>query len=186
MKTGKSNFSLLEILIVLVILVMVMTVAMVGFGGKSPGETIIETSEIIEKVFKNASIRSQSFQVQVNVRMKVEPEEKIKCYLEMVRSNPELPTIRPEDETEEETARRTDKEYNVRLWSGEDSYELPSGVKLTEYEELLNDNNEIFFYFYPDGEATGPNLKVLVGEREFHLTVDRLNGQLVLFEKEIL
>lgn len=187
MKTGYSKkFSLLEVIIVLLILTLVMSIAVYGLGKKNPGETVIEMSEVVSRVFKNASIRSQSFQIQVNVRMKVEPEENIAFYVEMIKSNPELPTIRPEDETQEETASRLSKEQNIRIWSGEDSYELPSEVKLTEYEELLNDNNEIFFYFYPDGEATGPSLKMLVGEREFQLTVDRLNGQLVLFENQNL
>ena len=184
MKARTSNFSLLEVIIVMVVLVLVMTVSMVGFGDKNPGETVIEMSQTLNKVFNNASMRSQSFQVQVNVRLVVDEENSLKCYLEMVKSDPELPTVNPEDETEEEAMARSDKDYNVSLWSGEDEYELPAEVKLSEYDELVNDNNEIFFYFYPDGEATGPNLKVLIGDREFQLSVDRLMGQMVLFENQ--
>ncbi|MCM8528293.1 MAG: hypothetical protein NE327_17345 [Lentisphaeraceae bacterium] len=184
MKKRTGHFSLLEVIIVMVVLVLVLTISMVGFGEKNPGETVIEMSQTLNKVFGNASMRSQSFQVQVNVRMVVEDEKPLKLYLEMVKANPELPTVNPEDMTEEEAMIHSDKNYNIRLWSGEDDYELPADVKLTEYEEIVNEQNEIFFYFYPDGEATGPNLKVMIGDRQFQLSVDRLMGQMVLFENQ--
>lgn len=184
MKTRTASFSLLEVIIVMVVLVLVLTVSMVGMGDKNPGETVIEMSQALNKAFSNASMRSQSFQVQVNVKLVVDDEQSFKCYLEMVKADPELPTVNPEDESEEEALARSDKESNIRLWSGEDEYELPDGVKLTEFEEQVNENNEIFFYFYPDGEATGPDLKVLIGDRQFQLSVDRLMGQLVLFENQ--
>ena len=168
----------------MVVLVLVMTVAMVGFGDKNPGETVIEMSDRFNKVFSNASIRSQSFQVQVNVRVVVGDEGTMTCYLDMVKSNPELPVVAPEDETEEEALARSDKEYSVRLWSGDDEYEIPQEVKLKDYEDLVDENNEFFYRFYPDGEATGPDLIVSVGEREFQVSVDRLMGQLVLFENQ--
>lgn len=176
----------MEIIIVLLILVLVMTLAIRGFQDKSPGEVVIEMSDTLKQVFNNASIRSQSFQVQVNVRAVVEEDEPLVFYLEMVKHDPELPSVNPDEMTEEEALAQNDKDYNVRMWSGEDKYELPSEVKLTEFEDIVNDDNEIFFYFYPDGEATGPDLKVLIGDRQFQLTVDRLMGQLVLFENEEL
>jgi len=184
MRTRKSKFSLIEVIVVLMILVLIMTLAVRGFQEKNPGETIIEMSDTVKQVFKNAAIRAQSFQVHVKVRVVVKDDESLTFYLEMVNHNPELPVKNPDDMTEEELMAASDKNYNVRMWSGEDDYELPSEVKITEYEELINDNNEIFFNFYPDGEATGPDLKVLVGDRQFQLTVDRLMGQLVLFENE--
>ena len=186
MRAGKSKFSLIEVIVVLMILVLIMTLAIRGFQDKSPGQVIIEMSDTLKQVFNNASIRAQSFQVHVKVRVKITEEESLICYLEMVNHNPELPTKSPEDMTEEEMLAANDKNYNVRMWSGDDDYELPSEVKITEYDELVNDENEIFYNFYPDGEATGPDLKVLVGDRAFQLTVDRLMGQLVLFENEEL
>lgn len=184
MRTGKSKFSLIEVIVVLMILVLIMTLAIRNFQEKNPGQVVIEMSDTLKQVFNNASIRAQSFQVHVKVKVVVKDDESLVCYIEMVNHNPELPSKNPDDMTEEERQSANDKEYNVRMWSGEDDYELPPEVKITEYEELVNDNKEIFFDFYPDGEATGPDLNVSVGDRKFKLTVDRLMGQLVLFENE--
>ena len=177
---------MIEIIVVLLILVLVMTLAVRGFQDKNTGVIVIEMSDTMKQVFKNASIRSQSFQAHVKVRMVVKDDETLVCYLETVNQNPELPPKNPNDMTEEELLTYRSKNANISMWSGEDDYELPEEVKITEYEELINDNNEIFFNFYPDGEATGPDLKVLVRDRQFQLTVDRLMGQLVLFENEEL
>jgi hypothetical protein len=167
---------------VMIILVLVVTISIFGMGGKSNGEVVLELNEVIAKVFKNASIRSQAFQIQVDVRVVVGEEGEATFYLEMVASNPELPVVRVEDLDEEGRLVRESQDSNVRLWSGEDKYSLPDGVKMVEYSEIVDGKNELVFNFFPDGEALGPRMKFQVGDRFFELTVDRLNGQLVYYE----
>ncbi len=167
---------------VMVILALIVSVAIFGMGGKSNGEVVLEVQEVVSKVFKNASIRSQAFQVQVNVRVVVGDEGFATFYLEMVESNPELPVESVAEMDEQQLLDRGLKESNVRLWSGDDQYGLPGGVKLVEYSEMVNEKGELQFSFFPDGEAVGPPLKFLVGERRFQLTVDRLSGQMVFYE----
>ena len=71
---------------------------------------------------------------------------------------------------------------NERIWGGEDTYEFPVEVVLTDYDEIINEESEIIFRFYPDGEATGPMLNISIAHLKFRVSVDRLKGQLVLFE----
>ena len=59
-------------------------------------------------------------------------------------------------------------------------------VKGTNFVDLVDENNEIVFRFYPDGEAVGPIMKLQIGDMEFHVSVDRLKGQLVMYEIERL
>ena len=78
---------------------------------------------------------------------------------------------------------RSDLEASIYVWSGSDEYDdFGSDVKLFEYEELLNEDELISFYFYPDGEASGPILRLLIQDVEYEITVGRLNGQLQISE----
>ncbi len=137
----------------MIILVLAVTISIFGMGGKSNGEVVLELNEVVGKVFKNASIRSQAFQVQVNVKVVVEGDGEATFYLDMVASNPELPVVNVEELDEEQRLARDSQGANVRLWSGEDKYSLPAGVKLVEYSDMVNEKNELIFNFFPDGEV---------------------------------
>ena len=176
----RTRFSLLEVIIVLVILVLVVTISVGGISERSPGEVRIEVTDALKQVFQNASIRSQAFGTRTEVKIQVDSDGFFTCNLS---SGEKPPHLSGHEESEEQRIARLDEENSRYIWSGKDEYQI-ADAKLTEYEEIVDENNQITFNFFPDGEATGPTLKVKILEQNYLLTVDRLNGQLVFQEEQ--
>ena len=171
-------------MIVVLILVIVMTIAMVS-ADESPAEIRMTVESELKSVFNNAAIRAQAFNNEVALHFIPDQEGYFKCSLKSKKAKSRLTTV-PEDETEEQALARSEVENSIYIWSGSDKYEnFGTDAKLNEYEELLGEDEMISFYFYPDGEATGPVLKLLIQEREYEITVGRLNGQLQISEIEL-
>ena len=182
----RNSFSLLEVVLVALLAAVAMSIIIPAFSDRSPGQIKIEMTDTLNKIFSSAAIRSQSFGRQVKVTFKYEPESPLVCRLENEVLNPELPVIDPESMTEDQVMARQDSLRNERIWGGEDSHQLPDEVILTDFEDIISEENEIVFRFFPDGEATGPIMNLTIENLKFRVTVDRLKGQLVLFEVEEL
>ena len=154
-------FSFLEVMIVVMILAIVMTIAMVS-ADESPAEVRMSVENELKSVFNNAAIRAQAFNNEVALHFKPDIDGYFSCTLKSKKAKSQLTTV-PEDETEQEALLRSDLEASIYVWSGSDEYDdFGSDVKLFEYEELLNEDELISFYFYPDGEASGPILRLLI------------------------
>ena len=167
----------------MVILAVVMTISVIS-ADDSPGAQRITVKDELKSVFTNAAIRAQAFNNQVMLTFKTDSDGFFKCTLKSRKSKSVLSTT-PEDETEEEALVRTEHESSIYVWSGSDTYDdFGELAKLYEFEELVDEQGEIQFTFYPDGEATGPLLKMKILESEYELTVGRLNSQLQMTEVE--
>ena len=170
-------------MIVVLILVVVMTIAMIS-ADDSAAEVRIGIQDELKSVFNNAAVRSQAFNNEVVLLFKPDVDGFFTCSLKSKKSKSLLTTV-PEDESEEEALARAEVEGSVYAWSGADTYEsFGNSAQLYEFEDLLNEEEFIPYHFYPDGEATGPVLKLKILDRDYELTVGRLNGQLQMTEIE--
>ena len=114
----------------------------------------------LRSVFTNATVRAQAFNNQVKLTVPPDPDGFFKCSLQSKKSKSLLTTM-PENETEEEAAIRLENEGAVYVWSGGDTYDkFGELAKLYEFEDLVDEEEQIHFLFYPDGETTGPTLKI--------------------------
>lgn len=175
----------MEVIIVILIIALVTAVAVRGFRTPdSPGIVRLKLDGKISTIFKHASIRSQSFKEVIQVTLKPEEEKTLTFTLKTVKQNSEFTMMTQDDKSEEETQMERERELTRQAWSGEDSYELDEEVKIKDHEDLMDEEGEIHFFFFPDGEATGPKIKLSVGELEFDLLLDRLNSQVNLKQSE--
>ena len=176
---------MMEVIIVIVIIALITAVAVRGLAApRSPGMVRLQVKGEIQRLFKNASIRSRSFQEVIKVTLKPQEDEALTFKLSTERQNSDFGQLTSIDQTEEQELAAQEKKNTRFTWTGEDSYTLDDEVKITDYEELLDEDGEIHFFFYPDGEASGPNLRLSVGDFEFNLKVDRLNSQVNLQQIE--
>ncbi len=58
-------------------------------------------------------------------------------------------------------------------------YAMPAG---TEWQMGIGDNESYSFLFFPGGEASGPQVEVVIGEMRFFIGVDCLTGKPVVTE----
>jgi type II secretory pathway pseudopilin PulG len=186
MNVKKHNFSLLEIVIVIVLVAIVAGIAIPSFRTRTAGVVRLELQDDLNEIFANAAIRAQAFGKQVKITFTSSQDQALSCRVENEITNPELPTVSAEDESEEQYNARLENKHNLRIWGGADKHSLPEEVKISNFVDLVDENNEIVFRFYPDGEAVGPIMKLQIGDMEFHVSVDRLKGQLVMYEIERL
>ena len=183
MNARRHNFSLLEVIVVMVILAFIMSMA-VGSIDKSPGTITLELKDELKRLFGNAATRAQAFNREVILAFKPDEEGYFTCSIKGADAQASL-IVNIEDESEEELLERSEREGSVRVWSGEDEYDnFSQDISLVEYEDFLNEEEQILFYFYPDGEATGPEIKLKILEQEYSISVGRLNSQLQWREAE--
>ena len=188
MKLKTHKFSLLEVVLVLVLMAIVMSVVIPTLYDDSAEERKLKMEDTLTKVFGNAAIRSRAFGLQVKLTFVTDGESSITCTLVNEETNPELPVVASEDESEDQYRTRLQNNINNEIWGGEDEYELPTGISVMNFEDLANDKDEIIFRFFPGGEAVGPKEAMLlaIDELEFTVNVDRLMGQLIVRKIEEL
>ncbi len=63
-----------------------------------------------------------------------------------------------------------------------DSYQLPDGIEWTELPDGEEDSGRILFRFFPDGEATGPELAWKMHGRSYRLIMDSVQGKATILE----
>ena len=63
-----------------------------------------------------------------------------------------------------------------------DSYQVPDGVEWTELPDGEEDSGRILFRFFPDGEATGPELAWKMHGRSYRLVMDSVQGKATILE----
>ena len=62
---------------------------------------------------------------------------------------------------------------------------LPAGTTQDPNSFLINDENEFLYRFFPNGEAVGPRLEILIsGTHPLTIDVDRLTGRPLITENE--
>ncbi|MCM8536673.1 MAG: hypothetical protein NE334_12115 [Lentisphaeraceae bacterium] len=164
----------------MMILVIVMTIAVVS-SDESPATVRFEVQDELKMVFVNAAIRAQAFNNDVLLSIIPKDDGTFYCTLKSKDNQSALETLNPEDAELEQMNR----EGSVIAWSGGDEYDsFGNNAFVSDYDDFLTEEGSIPFYFYPDGEATGPVITLKILEQEYSLTVGRLNGQLQLTEVE--
>lgn len=162
------------------ILVIVMTIAVVS-SDESPATVRFEVQDELKMLFANAAIRAQAFNNDVLLSFIPKDDGTFYCTLKSKRNETVLETLNPEDAELEQM----NQEGSVIAWSGGDEYDsFGANAILSNYDNFLTEEGTIPFYFYPDGEATGPVITLKILEQDYALTVGRLNGQLQLTEIE--
>ena len=175
----------MEVIIVVVIIALVSMVLIRGISNPNERLTLQETEEVIAKAFTNATVRAQAFNEEIKVSLTPGEDKAITISLKNIARQTNTLPMAEQEKTEEDIDVEHNKKSALFAWGGEDSYKLPKTVKIIDYEELVDDEGMIHFSFYPDGEASGPDLTLEIGKRRFHFSVDRLNSQFNLqAEKE--
>ena len=174
----------MEVIIVVMIIALVSIVLIRGISNPNERLTLQETEEVIAKAFTNATVRAQAFNEEIKVSLTASEDEAIIISLENVARQTNTLPMAEEEKTDEDIDLEHNKKSALFAWRGEDSYKLPKTVQIVEYEDLVDDEGIIHFSFYPDGEASGPDLTLEIGKRRFHFSVDRLNSQFNLQAEE--
>ncbi|WDE97678.1 hypothetical protein PQO03_17780 [Lentisphaera profundi] len=158
------KFSFLELIIVIVLLTVVLLVVLNRFGGTSPQEMRLRVDNQLQDIFIKARLRAQLLNEAVELRFSSQESGAVKAEF-MDPENTEVNEENNGDEAEPNSA--------LDVWLGESEYSLADFCKMSEQED-------VFFTFYPDGEASGDVLQLQVQDFTYTINVDRLNSQVMI------
>ncbi len=77
----------------------------------------------------------------------------------------------------------TGTEGKGAILPGANSYDVPDGVEWTELPENTDGYDGIAYFFYPDGEAAGPEVAWNMHGRSYRLIMDSVLGKATILEE---
>ena len=156
-QANKRNrrFSLVEVIAVLVLISLIMFMVLPKIG-LIPGSVIKkETINSIKKAFISSRQLSQSENNSVALVLN---EESMVLSIE-----------------------RDDDKKTSKIFRDFTSFPLNDTLTIERADPELE---KLVYQFYPDGEASGPELKIMSESFNFYLKVDQLSGRAIIDEKE--
>lgn len=150
-----SFFTLLELIVVLAITVLIVSVVSVSVGRKPSFITIDDASNKIQAVLLEGSIMSLAQGRKVSVIFYPDSRQ-----FSVQNSGAETESLMDIE----------NKEYK-----NFSTYTLPEDIEI-EFDEYMTELPE--FFFFPDGSASGPGLKIMYKGHAFYIYASPLTGMI--------
>ncbi len=167
-----DRYTLLEVIIVLVLLVMVVTIVLPRVGVVPLGLRVSQMVDRVHSAFHAAASIALATGEPVKISFDFGSQ---KIRLDSQPSSRRRPThsVAADD-------------YDAASFFDQlKIFDLPDGVGYDEdFESAEENRGGLLYQFFPNGEASGPKIRLMLGRRRFTLDVDRLTGRPILFEKE--
>ena len=176
-KRHKRFFSLVEIIVVTIIFAVVSAIVVKKLVSKGPGEYRREMQEQLNKAFTNAAVRSRGFNQKVDLIIQCDTKP-LSLSLKASQAKSTFDAFIDEHQTEEQIEEAAALTRSQSTWGGDELYTLPEQVEFFEANQDLNEEAQLIYSFYPDGEASGPNTTLIIGDDEYEIVVDRLTAKL--------
>ena len=137
--------------------------------------------EKLNQAFVNSSVRARGFNQRVDLVWQCDTLP-IKLQIKTAKQQSTFDQFLEANQSEEDIEKAQDIERNQRTWGGETEYDLDESVTFTEANLDLNEEGQLIYTFFPDGEASGPDTTLMIENEEYQVLVDRLTGQLNIRE----
>lgn len=182
-KTARSQcfvkpFSLMEILVALVIMVVVMGVALPRIGRLPMGVRRQQAISTFKNAFRNASMRARA--TGIPVQAVIMP---IKNIIKLQRTAGTRSALNQERISNFQDSENGTHPQRGGLFKKTSEYEFPNGTSWVDKDSLPTEE-QTYFTFYPNGEATGPAINIKIGKMEILIDIDRLTGRVIVTQAD--
>ena len=177
----KSHFSLVEIIVVTIIFAVVSALVVKKLYNSGTGEARRDMVEKLNQAFVNSSVRARGFNQRIDLVWQCDALP-IKIQIKTAKQQSTFDQFIEENQSEEDVEKAQSIERNQRTWGGATEYDFHESVTFSEANIELNDEGQLIYSFFPDGEASGPDTTLMIEDEEYQILVDRLTGQLNIRE----
>ncbi len=187
-------FTLIEMLVVLAIMGLISALVIPRVGRLPAGIAIRRTVGQVRNAFRMAAVRARG--TGRAVRLEFDPDAHALRLSDLPRArfstDPELtpPSSRADPGAGRMSPGATGTAENgagsAGLLAELSAFPLPKGVEWRSGDETAaeDENETLEFRFFPNGEASGPDLMVIAGKRRVRLVLERLTGRLRAYEEK--
>ncbi|NOY79890.1 MAG: type II secretion system protein [Kiritimatiellaeota bacterium] len=187
------RFTLIEMLVVLAIMGLVSALVIPRVGRLPAGIAIRRTVAQVRNAFRMAAVRARG--TGRAVRLEFAPDAHALRLSDLPRSRfstdarltpPSFPAASGDAGTSSADGIGENGTGSAGLLAALSAFPLPKGVEWrSDNAPAGGDGDEtVEFRFFPNGEASGPDLVVIAGKRRVRLTLERLTGRLRATEEE--
>lgn len=168
-RNNRQAFSLIEWLVVLMIIGMTLAIVIPKVGGVPSGIQVASSVDAIRSAFTTAVSASMA------------SGQPVQLFFDFSGHEIRLSRL---GESRLETAGLEGPQWTIL--DEFTTFRLAESVWLNDQLMDYPDDPEsqLSFRFYPNGEATGPSLPILIGERWFQIDVDRLTAKPLIREQD--
>ncbi len=177
-RLGRQNqktrrFTLIEILIVLVVVGLVLAVAAPTLLKSSERMTVENALTAIRTAVNETAMRARCTGKTLTLTLNGEEHRFMVALEDGALEHRWTP---PSHESEEEGKSK------AAIIQAKDSYKFPEAIEWNPSDDSVNDDGDIVFTFFPDGQAAARELPFIVCGRSFVLQIDRITASPVILE----
>ncbi|MBP5640305.1 MAG: prepilin-type N-terminal cleavage/methylation domain-containing protein [Victivallales bacterium] len=169
----KHNFTLIEILIVLVVVGLVLAVATPKIMRESDRMTVENSLTAIRGVVNDTAMRSRCTNQALTLTLDTEAHSFLVASSDDSLERHWTPPVHQTSDVID------NKASFIRV---KDSYSLPDAIEWTPSDDNYDNDGNIVFTFFPDGQAAARELTFTVCGRNFALQIDRITANPVILE----
>ena len=167
------HFTLIEILIVLVVVGLVLAVSSPALLKSSERMTVENALTAIRTAVNETAMRARCTGKTLTLTLNGEEHRFMVSLGDGALEHRWTP---PSHESEEEGKNK------AAIIQAKDSYKFPEAIEWTPSDDSVNDDGDIVFTFFPDGQAAARELPFVVCGRSFVLQIDRITASPVILE----
>ena len=172
-KVQKRHFTLIEILIVLLVVGLVLALGTPRIMKESDRMTVENSLTAIRTAVNETAMRARCTSRTMTLTLNTE-EHLFSVALgdESLERRWTPPSHESEDAVKSKAA----------IIQAKESYKFPEAIEWTPSNDVLDDDGNVVFTFFPDGQAAARELPFTVCGRSFTLQIDRVTANPVILE----
>ena len=173
---NRHEFTMIELIVLLVVVGLIATIAMPRINRESKRMTVENALTSIRGAVTETAMRARATGKAISLKLMPDDHQFI---VEEAGQNLAQTWVPP---TNSVLSKSTEDGGEPFFISAKPSYDLSSRIEWQPEDDNYDDEDNIKYYFFPDGQASGQALRFDVAGRHFQFDVDRMTGAPLIME----
>ena len=170
---SRKSYTFIEMLVVCVIVLLITALVAPQIGGGTKRMIVENALSNLRGAFNEAALRARAGGKPLALVLDLDQNQLLVRPFQFSLDHEWRAPVQPP---------RTGENHGII--SGAESYDIPKDIQWVDLPEGdENGSRQFTFCFYPDGEASGPELKFEIKERYFALIIDSVLGKATILEE---
>ena len=173
---NRHGFTMIELIVLLVVVGLVATIAVPRINRESKRMTVENALTSIRGAVTETGMRARSTGKALSLKLMPGDNQFL---VEVSEQNLAMTWVPPANSA---LSKAEDDGVEPFYISAKPSYDLSTSIDWQPEDDNYDDEDNIKYYFYPDGQASGRPIRFDVAGRHFQFDVDRVTGAPLIME----